>query len=335
MTSHSLVPQSPALHLPVAQMRNVFHPGDVERKLARLQDAGSQREYENLRTVYERMLERGPERFHVKPSGVPDMSGLYELLPNFTDVLDDIKRHVALAQDSSDGLEVTPMLLLGPPGIGKTHFAKHLADLLGTGMNLLPMSSMTAGWLLSGSSSQWKGARPGKVFEALIEGEYANPVIVVDEIDKASSDAQYDPLGALYSLLEHDTAQAFTDEFAEVPIDASQVIWITTANDSRGIPDPILNRMNVFEVQAPSPAQARTIARNLYVQIRAGHDWGRLLDPEPANDVLDLLAAMPPREMRRALMTGFGNARLEQRSTVQPDDLPRASQGRNRIGFVQ
>ena len=58
-------------------------------------------------------------------------------------------------------------------------------------MNLLPMSSMTAGWLLSGSSAQWKGARPGKVFEALIEGEYANPVIVVDEIDKASSDAQY------------------------------------------------------------------------------------------------------------------------------------------------
>ena len=77
MTSHSLVPQSAALRIPVAQMRNVFHPGDVERKLARLQDAGSQREYENLRAVYERMLERGPERFQVKPSGVPDMASLY------------------------------------------------------------------------------------------------------------------------------------------------------------------------------------------------------------------------------------------------------------------
>ena len=215
------------------------------------------------------------------------MSGLYELLPNFTDVLDDVKRHVALAQDSSDGLEVTPMLLLGPPGIGKTHFARHLAELLGTGMNLLPMSSMTAGWLLSGSSAQWKGARPGKVFEALVEGEYANPVIVVDEIDKASGDAQYDPLGALYSLLEHDTAQSFTDEFAEVAIDASQVIWITTANDARGIPDPILNRMNVFEVEAPTLEQARTIALNLYQGIRNSHDWGRLLDPEPQDDVLD------------------------------------------------
>lgn len=71
MTSHSLVPQSAALRIPVAQMRNVFHPGDVERKLARLQEAGSQREYENLRAVYERMLERGPERFQVKPQGCP------------------------------------------------------------------------------------------------------------------------------------------------------------------------------------------------------------------------------------------------------------------------
>ena len=153
------------------------------------------------------MLERGPERFQVKPSGLPDMAALYEQLPNFTDALDDVKRHVALSQDCRDGLEVTPMLLLGPPGIGKTHFARKLADLLGTGMSLVPMSSMTAGWLLSGSSSQWKGAKPGKVFEALVDGQYANPVIVVDEIDKASADAQYDPLGALYSLLEHDTAR--------------------------------------------------------------------------------------------------------------------------------
>jgi len=173
------------------------------------------------------------------------------------------------------------------------------------------------------------------VFEALVEGEYANPVIVVDEIDKASSDAQYDPLGALYSLLEYDTAQSFTDEFAEVAIDASQVIWITTANDTRGIPDPILNRMNVFEVEAPTLEQARTIARNLYQGIRAGHDWGRLIDPEPLDDVLDHLAQMPPREMRRALMTGFGNARLDRRSTVEIADLPKAASGRGRIGFVQ
>ncbi|MDR6857103.1 AAA family ATPase [Variovorax guangxiensis] len=330
--SRDLVPASTSsFQLPVAHLRSVFRTHDVERKLAKLPE----RDHEHLRTTYERMLERGPERFQVKPSGVPEMAALYAELPNFTDVLDDVRRHVALAQDSRDGLEVTPMLLLGPPGIGKTHFAKRLAELLGTGMSLVPMSSMTAGWLLSGASSQWKGAKPGKVFEALVDGQYANPVMVIDEIDKAGADVQYDPLGALYSLLEHDTAHAFVDEFAEVPIDASQVIWVTTANDVRGIPEPILNRMNVFEIDAPSPEAARQIARQLYASIREGHDWGRRLVEEPSADVLDHLATLAPREMRRALMTGFGNARLAGRDEVRVEDLPRTGPGRSRIGFVQ
>ncbi len=331
MESRDSVPLSSPFLLPVAQMRRVFAPEDVERKLAKLQ----QDEHDSLRSTYRRMLERGPQRFQVKPSGVPDMAELYQTLPNFTEVLDDVKRHVALAQDCPDGIEVTPILLLGPPGIGKTHFSKKLADLLGTGMTLVPMSSMTAGWLLSGSSSQWRGAKPGKVFEALVEGEYANPVIVVDEIDKASADAQYDPLGALYSLLEHDTAQNFTDEFAEVAIDASQVIWITTANDERAIPEPILNRMNVFEVQPPTLEAARQIARNMYQGIRADHGWGEHFCPEPLDDVLDQLCELAPRDMRRALMTGFGNARLERRDTVRVLDLPKSGQKKGSMGFLQ
>ncbi len=332
MESRSLVAQqSSAFKLPIANLRNVFRPHEVERKLAKLPG----KDYENLRTTYERMLERGPERFQVKPSGVPDMAALYEQLPNFTDALDDVRRHVALAQDCCDGLEVTPMLLLGPPGIGKTHFARKLAELLGTGMSLVPMSSMTAGWLLSGASSQWKGAKPGKVFEALVDGQYANPVIVVDEIDKASADAQYDPLGSLYSLLEHDTAGAFMDEFAEVAIDASQVIWIMTANDERSIPEPILNRMNVFEIEPPSPEAARRIAVNLYRAIRGEHGWGNGFVAQPSDDVLDLLAELAPRDMRRALMTSFGNARLEQRDAINPDDLPKSAGSKAKMGFVQ
>jgi len=202
-------------------------------------------------------------------------------------------------------------------------------------MGFVSMSSMTAGWVLSGASSQWKGARPGKVFETLVDGQYANPVMVVDEIDKASADRAYDPLGALYSLLEIDTASSFTDEFAEVAIDASQVIWIATANDEREIPEPILNRMNVYQVEAPDADAARGIALRLYQNIRDGHDWGARFEPEPAEPVLDRLAALAPREMRRAWMTAFGNARLDGRGAIEWRDLPAPSNKRSPIGFVQ
>ena len=330
--SNELVTLTPCPHsIPIARMRHVYRLDEVDRKLNKL----PAKEHEGLRSTYARMLEKGPERFQVKPSGLPVMDYLYDDLPNFSEVLDDIRRQLALCEDSRDALEITPLLLLGPPGIGKTHFARALSVLLGTGMGFMSMSSMTAGWVLSGASSQWKGARPGKVFETLVEGQYANPVMVVDEIDKAGGEHAYDPLGALYSLLEHDTASSFTDEYAEVPIDASQVIWVATANDASSIPEPILNRMNVYEVKPPDREAARQIATKLYTSIRTSHDWGNRFEVEPRSEVLDRMSDMAPREMRRAWMTAFGNAKLAQRDHLLCDDLPDAHSRKTMMGFVQ
>ena len=331
-SSTDLLPSPQRSPFSVAQMRSVYRCDEVERCLTKLPP----REHENLRSTYERMLEKGPERFQVKPNGLPAMAHLYDEMPNFHAVLDDVKRQLALCHDSCDALEITPMLLLGPPGVGKTHFARELAQLLGTGMGFISMSSLTAGWVLSGASSQWKGARPGKVFETLVDGQYANPVMVVDEIDKARGEHAYDPLGALYSLLEHDTAQQFVDEYAEVAVDASQLIWVATANDDRAIPEPILNRVNVYQVQMPDRDAARAIALRLYASIRSQHDWGRRYQPAPTDAVLDKLSEMAPREMRRAWMTAFGNARLDGRDRIEPADLPwpGAAGKRGPLGFL-
>ena len=148
----------PRSGLPIAHMRSVYRMGDVERRLDKLPP----KDHESLRSTYERMIEKGPERFQVKPSGLPVMDHLYDDLPNFAEVLDDVKRQLALCEDSRDALEITPLLLLGPPGVGKTHFARALSQLLGTGMGFISMSSMTAGWVLSGASQPVEGRAPGQ-----------------------------------------------------------------------------------------------------------------------------------------------------------------------------
>lgn len=318
------------VNIPIAGFKDVYDVDSVDRALAELPAGAS----DALKATYEKMIKAGGTRLSVKPAGVPAMEHLYDELPNFTEVLDDLRKQIALCASSADSLELAPMLLLGGPGIGKTHFARRVAELLGTGFGFVSMSSMTAGWVLSGSSSQWKNAKPGKVFDTFLHGQYANPLLCVDEIDKAGGDQQYDPLGALYSLLEHDTAKAFIDEFVEIPIDAASVFWVATANETARIPEPILNRMNVYEIDAPDRAGAIRIAQSIYREIRDSHDWGRQFPAAPSEAVLDKLSSMRPREMRRAILSAFGNAKIDARHEVEERDVGDGRAGRKaRIGF--
>jgi len=315
--------------IPIAGFKDVYDVSSVEKALQELPPGAN----EALRSLYEKMVRLGGQRFTVKPSALPEMERLFAELPNFAEALADIRKHLALCIDSNDSIELPPMLLIGEPGIGKTHFARKVAELLGTGCGFVPMSSLTAGWVLSGASSQWKNAKPGKVFDTFVNGDYANPVIVVDELDKASGDGQYDPLGALYELLEVKTATRFVDEFAELPIDASGAVWLATANDASRIPEPLLDRLTVYEIEAPDAAGSRAIAAAIYREIRGSHDWGRQFPEALSETALDKLASMPPREMRRALQGAFGTAKLAARSEISPDDVQDPRSKKQRIGF--
>jgi ATP-dependent Lon protease len=320
----------PTAPIPVAGFKDIYDTAAVEKALQDLPHSAN----EALRALYEKMLRLGGQRFAVKPSALPAMDELHAELPNFGEVLEHVRRQLALCVDSEDDIELPPMLLLGAPGIGKTHFARRVARLLGTGYGFVPMSSLTAGWVLSGASSQWKNAKPGKVFDTFLNGEYANPVLVVDEIDKASSDGQYDPLGALYELLESQTAMRFVDEFAEIPIDASGALWIATANDAARIPEPLLDRLCVYEIEPPDAEGSARIAQALYREIRESHDWGKRFPEAPSGGVVEKLALLAPREQRRAVQTAFGNAKLAGRDELKPEDVD-AQRGarKGRIGF--
>jgi ATP-dependent Lon protease len=323
---HALTSSQAGSTFSIAGFKQIYSTQAVESALDELAPGAN----DALRTTYEKMIRVGGERFSVKPGRMPDFDQLEAELPNFAEVLVDLRRQLALCMETDDPLEISPMLLLGDPGIGKTHFAKRLSQLLGTGFGFVSMSSLTAGWVLSGASSQWKNSRTGKVFDTLVHGDYANPVLVVDELDKASAESHYDPL---YALLEHDTARTFTDEFAEVPLDCSDIVWIATANEAARIPAPILNRMNVYEIEPPDPDGARRIAQAIYREIRESHAWGRRFPEALSGPVLDRLAGLAPREMRRALVGAFGNAKLEGRDELATEDLLERSARRQRIGF--
>jgi ATP-dependent Lon protease len=140
-------------------------------------------------------------------------------------------------------------------------------------------------------------------------------------------------MGALYSLLEPDTASHFKDEFIDVDMDASHILWVATANDESVIPEPILNRMNVYSIERPDAEGSRRIALAVYREILDAHNWP--FPAEPSESVIDRLASVPPRDMRKLLLHAFGTAQLAGRDCLVPEDIDakKLCGRRARVGF--
>ncbi|MGZ8293501.1 MAG: AAA family ATPase [Telluria sp.] len=316
------------MNITLARTRAVYDLGEVQGALERSKGRSPE-----LEAFYERMLDNGAERFVTTPSSIDALTPLAGECPNFGEVVADLRRFVALANAGDAGINVMPILLLGDPGVGKTHFAKRLAKAMATECELISMNALSAGFVITGSSASWKGAKCGKVAERLVRGQYANPVVVLDEVEKASGSSQSDPLAALYQLLEPETSRAFRDEFIDVEIDASQIFWVLTANSTGGIPSPLLNRMAVYEVPVPTPEQAAGIAQRIYAGLVAELKLARFA-AELSQAVMDRLAKVSPRDMRKTLLDGLGYAAAEGRDEVTAQDIHlRPSAGKGRIGF--
>lgn len=259
------------------------------------------------------------------------LAQLQEDFPNFAEVVDFLKVMFSLC-DAGDRVPALGALLLdGPPGIGKTYVADRIAELFGEPLIRLNLEVAQEGSPLSGSSEFWSNSRPGRLFETLVFGDRANPVFLLDEIDKAGGDDRYDTLGGLYALLEPRTAREFHDlAYPTITLDASHVMWICTSNDVDAIPEPLQSRMRRFDVPAPTVDQCRALARKLFDGLRARLPFAF----DPLNEaVCEVVLRLSPREMGRVLNEAIGRALFAGRAFVIPHDvrLPPSKPG---IGFI-
>lgn len=172
--------------------------------------------------------------------------------------------------------------------------------------------------LLVGLEQYYATASPGMVFNTLVKGPHANPVLVLDELDKASSDTRHPPANALYQLLEPNTASRFHDQSClDVKLDASHINWIVTANDLGKIPLPLLTRMKVIHVPEPTRRERILIAGHIYRDMRRDEAWGRYFDASLPTKSAQLLAELPGavRHMQSILRMAFAYA-LDRRSPI-------------------
>lgn len=270
-----------------------------------------------------RALERGPCRSIVRPVEWRDaLDELARELPAFRTAIELIRNAHVLSEATGSALAIPPLLLVGPPGVGKSYFCGRLAEVLESGSKWIAMDPPSAGSQLRGMDRAWGNSMHGALYELLALGETANPIVVLDEIDKAARklySQEVDPLAQLYSALEPETARRLADISLDVELDASQVVYVATSNGLKTLGSALLSRFEVIMVGLPVASEKRESAARVATTALERLGVIGLVGLSPG--AVAVLAEFAPRVIRRAVEKAVAAAVAGGKRMVRAEDI--------------
>jgi ATP-dependent Lon protease len=302
----------------------LYDPALAAAALAALLSAGRANERQSqARALLSRLTDSDAMRRIARPGrGMrARLQQLRQAFPNFAEVLDAVERAIALARCAGEPLVLPPMLLVGGPGVGKSLFVEQLClQLMGLRVCRVQVETSGIADTLIGTERHWSTCGPGAIFNLLVGGEFINPWVMLDELDKAPQRREHAGLAkVLYALLERDSARRFTDQaLPEVPLDASHLSWMATANRTDTIDRPLLDRLQVFHIPAPTAEQARAIVTRMDADLRRQRGLSRL--PPLPPDLTEQISQLAPRRAGKLLRVLLGSLAARKADAFGPPE---------------
>jgi len=198
--------------------------------------------------------------------------------------------------------KLRPLLLAGTSGVGKTTWANRLAELVGVPSSVVMAAGSSDSMHLKGLARGWGSARPGAIAQLIATEKVANPLMVVDEIDKAATDNRNGSIwDVMLQLIEPSTSKNYLDECLQVSCDFSWVSWIATCNTLGGLPKPLLDRFTVVLIEKPGTEHAQTIINSAIKAYAKDLSVDQRMLPALDGNDIEILTSMSPREINRVV----------------------------------